>query len=49
MAYKTDQENFWAGQFGNDYIARNSSEFVLSKKIAHWTRILNHTGGGWNL
>lgn len=22
--YKTEQENFWAGEFGDDYIQRNS-------------------------
>lgn len=29
--YKTDQENFWAGEFGNDYIERNiGSDFLAS-------------------
>lgn len=31
MTYKTDQENFWAGDFGNDYVDRNSDE---SKQVS---------------
>ena len=26
MTYQTEQENFWAGNFGEDYIKRNNSE-----------------------
>ena len=24
--YKTEQENFWSSEFGNDYILRNKGE-----------------------
>lgn len=31
MDFKTEQENFWAGSFGNEYINRNiSSEYIAS-------------------
>ena len=29
MIYNTKQENFWAGQFGTDYIDRNNSVKLL--------------------
>lgn len=38
--YVTDQENFWSGTFGNDYIARNNSDKLLFSKIALWSRML---------
>ena len=46
MSYKTEQENFWAGKFGDDYIARNRSDRTLSIKIANWTKNLSRIGGG---
>ena len=36
MKYKTEQEKFWANQFGIDYIKRNNSEFILNSKINMW-------------
>jgi len=33
MSYKTEQENFWAGQFGNEYIARNKSKEGIASNI----------------
>ena len=27
--YKTDQESFWSGEFGTDYITRNKSDDFL--------------------
>ena len=34
MSFKTSQENFWAGEFGDDYINRNSNEeFITSNSI----------------
>ena len=32
MGYLTEQENFWAGDFGDDYIARNSSDGLFTPK-----------------
>ena len=33
MSYKTEQESFWAGNFGNDYIKRNSDNSLVSTNI----------------
>ena len=41
--YSTDQEEFWAGEFGNKYISRNSEKIYLSKNISLFTEILTRT------
>jgi pseudaminic acid biosynthesis-associated methylase len=38
--FKTDQEEFWAGQFGDDYIARNASDMLLSSNISFLAKML---------
>lgn len=43
--YKTDQEAFWAGEFGNDYINRNKSAKLLSSNISFFSTILKKTVG----
>jgi pseudaminic acid biosynthesis-associated methylase len=40
MTFKTEQENFWAGEFGLNYIDRNNSEPLLYSKVAMWARML---------
>ena len=40
MTYKTEQENFWAGEIGLNYIDRNNSEPLLYSKVAMWARML---------
>lgn len=40
MTYTTEQENFWAGEFGLKYIDRNKSEQLLYSKVAIWARML---------
>ena len=36
MAYKTEQEAFWAGEFGDEYIYRNdSSPDLLGQCVIH--------------
>jgi spore coat polysaccharide biosynthesis protein SpsF len=45
MSYKTEQENFWAGDFGTDYIQRNKSDADKSAKIAAFTQIFRCTSG----
>jgi pseudaminic acid biosynthesis-associated methylase len=40
MAYETEQEQFWAGEFGSGYIERNSSESLLTSKMVMWARML---------
>lgn len=42
--YATEQEKFWAGDFGNDYIKRNKGADVLAAKIGLWSRIVHSTG-----
>ncbi len=41
--YQTDQEAFWAGQFGDDYVARN--RYDIAATLAMFSRILTHTHG----
>ena len=40
MGYLTEQENFWAGNFGDDYIARNNSDGLLHSKVAMWSQMI---------
>lgn len=40
MNFKTEQEKFWAGDFGVHYIDRNNSEKILNSKVALWSRML---------
>lgn len=44
--YTTDQEAFWAGRFGSDYIDRNASEAVLAAKTAMFAKVLSSATGG---
>lgn len=43
MAYKTEQEKFWAGEFGDSYIKRNSMESGIASNVAFFSKILAHT------
>ena len=45
--YATEQENFWAGDFGDNYIGRNQGKELLAAKIGFWSRII-HRGGTIN-
>lgn len=38
--YKTEQERFWAQGFGDDYIARNEGEPLVTKNIVFWSSVL---------
>lgn len=42
--YLTEQEEFWAGQFGDEYIGRNQGIEVLASKIGFWSRIVRSGG-----
>ncbi len=44
MTYRTDQEAFWAGQFGTDYIGRNNSAELLASNLEFFARALRHAG-----
>lgn len=43
MNFKTEQENFWAGEFGDKYINRNPANSELCSRTSLFTRILAHT------
>jgi pseudaminic acid biosynthesis-associated methylase len=44
VATITDQEIFWAGEFGDQYIDRNQGEALLASNLALFSRILELTG-----
>lgn len=41
--YKTEQEYFWAGEFGNEYIKRNTSKNLLPSYLNLWSEIISKT------
>lgn len=45
MAYKTEQEEFWSGEFGDAYIARNDSKRLLASNVAFFADIIKKTEG----
>lgn len=45
MRNRTDQENFWAGDFGNDYVDRNSEPASVAHRTAWFAHIFQHTRG----
>lgn len=45
MAFKTDQENFWAGQFGREYINRNQGEALLASNLNFFSKALRFAHG----
>lgn len=44
MIYKTEQEEFWAGNFGDDYIERNKSERLLASNLNFFSKALKSAG-----
>ena len=40
MDFQTEQEAFWAGEFGDFYIDRNRSSGLLHSKIAMWSQMI---------
>lgn len=45
MNYKTEQEKFWAGEFGNNYIERNKSREGVVSNIVLFSEIMRKTSG----
>jgi pseudaminic acid biosynthesis-associated methylase len=43
MKYKTEQEEFWSGSFGNDYIKRNFDEKLIAGNVNIFSQILSYT------
>jgi spore coat polysaccharide biosynthesis protein SpsF len=39
--FDTPQEDFWAGEFGDSYITRNESEYLLAANIALFAKIFS--------
>ncbi len=42
--YQTEQENFWAGIFGTEYIQRNDSQELLASNLSFFSRTLSKAG-----
>lgn len=40
MGYATEQEEFWAGAFGREYIGRNNEETIVESNVALFDRVL---------
>ena len=45
MTFKTDQEAFWAGEFGTDYIQRNQGNALLASNLDFFARALRAARG----
>lgn len=43
MNFKTEQEAFWAGNFGTDYIQRNQGDELLASNLNFFSKALNQT------
>lgn len=43
MAYRTAQEEFWSGEFGEEYVDRNNNSSILASDIAFFTDVLSRT------
>ncbi len=43
MTFKTEQENFWAENFGRDYIDRNKDKKLLDSNLNFFNKALNLT------
>ena len=44
MSHKTEQENFWAGNFGDEYIQRNKSDRLLASNLSFFSKALKAAG-----
>lgn len=42
--FSTDQENFWAGEFGHDYINRNKGDLLLAANLNFFVKALKQAG-----
>lgn len=41
MGFKTEQEAFWNGEFGDEYVERNKGQDLLSSYVGMWAKIIN--------
>ena len=44
MEFRTEQEKFWAGTFGTEYIARNDSPAMVASNVGLFSRALRRAG-----
>jgi pseudaminic acid biosynthesis-associated methylase len=44
MSHATEQEQFWAGEFGDTYTDRNAGSHLMASKLARFARVLKRTG-----
>ena len=44
MSFKTQQEEFWAGDFGTDYVSRNQGPQLLASNLNFFARALRQAG-----
>lgn len=44
MNFKTEQEKFWAGEFGDEYIGRNNSDELLASNLHFFSKALRLVG-----
>lgn len=42
-SYKTEQELFWAGEFGNNYILRNKEKEIIASNINLFSNVIKST------
>jgi pseudaminic acid biosynthesis-associated methylase len=45
MTFKTEQEAFWAGNFGTEYIQRNQGDALLASNLDFFVKALHGTRG----
>jgi pseudaminic acid biosynthesis-associated methylase len=45
VSYKTEQEAFWAGEFGTEYMQRNRGELLLASNLNFFSRSLRAARG----
>ena len=45
MKYKTEQESFWAGEFGNEYVQRNQGEDIVRSNLHMFVDVIERTSG----
>ena len=45
MTFKTEQEAFWAGKFGTEYIQRNQGDALLASNLDFFAKALRATRG----
>ena len=44
MSFKTEQEIFWTGNFGDEYVQRNQGEGYVSANVALFSKIFHRIG-----